>query len=520
MKARASHLVSRPRLDPLVFCHRLCISTSTTSRIAGSSPTKAATTTVPTASGTENTAHHQHHHLHHHEIAFPATRTTSAAQPSSVTAAPLAGLPTRTFLRSLFLTSVMASPLLTPCLSLMKLLVDSPSKLLRPSSNAAMDYLLRRSIYDHFCAGTNEIEVRQTVREMKRLGFKGVILGYARESIAQVSPSSHQETIAAVLQGQLQQAQWEQAVNEWKEGNLRTLKMLGEGDYLAVKFTGAGPLAVHSLTRNDPHPPPQIAAAIHEICAAVAAQKSRLWIDAEQQVFQAAIDSWAVDLMRRFNRPSSETPQKEPPIVVLNTYQAYLKRSADILAGHLRLARQEGWGVGVKLVRGAYIAHDQRDRIWDTKEETDANYNGIVRALIENCYPSISRGAGSELRSERAEDLPTVRLFVASHNGESVAKACALYQQRQREGRKTIPVEVGQLQGMADEVSLGMVVAGGHAEAKPGVFKCLAWGSTEECLHFLLRRAVENQSAMQRTRDTAQALRGEAWRRMVALMRA
>ncbi|RAL06733.1 putative proline oxidase Put1, partial [Aspergillus homomorphus CBS 101889] len=425
----------------------------------------------------------------------------------------LAGLPTRTFLRSLFLTSVMASPLLTPCLSLMKLLVDSPSALLRPSSNSVMDYLLRRTIYDHFCAGTNEVEVRQTVQEMKRLGFKGVILGYARESIAHVSSESHAETKAALLQEQQQQAQWERAVEEWKEGNLRTLRMLGEGDYLAVKFTGAGPLAVHSLTRGDPRPPPQIAAAIYEICAAVAAQNSRLWIDAEQQVFQAAIDAWAVELMRKFNR-SAGTVREETPIVVLNTYQAYLKRSADILAGHLRLAREEGWGVGVKLVRGAYIAHDQRDKIWETKEETDFNYNGIVRALVEGYYPSSSATSSKE-GSPEVEDLPTVRLFVASHNGESVTKACTLYQQRRKEGRKTIPVEVGQLQGMADEVSLGMVAAGGgHAEAKPGVFKCLAWGSTEECLHFLLRRAVENQSAMQRTRDTAQALRGEAWRRM------
>ncbi|PYH44615.1 putative proline oxidase Put1 [Aspergillus saccharolyticus JOP 1030-1] len=473
-----------------------------------------AATTATTSSGTSDVAHN-------HEIPFPAT--ASAAHLScagNAQKAPLASLPTRTFLRSLFLTSAMASPLLTPCLLLMKLLVDSPSKLLRPSSNPAMDYLLRRTIYDHFCAGTNEVEVRQTVHEMKRLGYKGVILGYARESIAHVNQCSHQETRAAVLQEQQQQAQWEEAVEEWKEGNLRTLKMLGEGDYLAIKFTGAGPLAVHSLTRSDPLPPPQIKAAIYEICAAVAAQKSRLWIDAEQQVFQAAIDSWAVDLMRMFNRPG-EITKEDTPIVVLNTYQAYLKRSADILAGHLRLARKEGWGVGVKLVRGAYIAHDQRDKIWKTKEETDTNYNGVVRAMIEGNYPSSStlRGTGSELESQGPEDLPTVRLFVASHNGESVAKACTLYQQRRKDGRKTIPVEVGQLQGMADEVSLGMVAAGGHAETKPGVFKCLAWGSTEECLHFLLRRAVENQSAMQRTKDTAQALRGEAWRRAVAFMR-
>jgi hypothetical protein len=88
----------------------------------------------------------------------------------------------------------------------------------------------------------------------------------------------------------------------------------------------------------------------------------------------------------------------------------------------------------------------------------------------------------------------------------------------------TIPVELGQLQGMADEVSCELLaqkfasdVTAGQSKEKPvepGVFKCLAWGSLEECLHFLLRRAIENQSAMERTRHTAVALRKEAWRRI------
>lgn len=48
----------------------------------------------------------------------------------------------------------------------------------------------------------------------------------------------------------------------------------------------------------------------------------------------------------------------------------------------------------------------------------------------------------------------------------------------------------------------------------PGVFKYLAWGTTEECLHYLLRRAVENKGAVQRTRDMAMALRRELGRRV------
>ncbi|RAL04484.1 putative proline oxidase Put1 [Aspergillus ibericus CBS 121593] len=405
---------------------------------------------------------------------------------------PLSALPTRTFLRSLLFTSVMASPLLRPCLSVLKYMVDSQSVLFSPGRNPVVNYLLRRTIYDHFCAGINETEVRNTVQEMRTLGFKGVILGYARESIAKV------EDIDQTQSAEAKQEVLDRAVDEWKQGTLRTLKMSGKGNYLAVKFTGAGPAAVEALSRGDPAPPPRIQEAITEICDAVAAQGSRVWIDAEQQIFQSAIDAWAVDLMRKYNRDNADAP------VVLNTYQAYLKSSTAKLNAHLQLAQKEGWAMGVKLVRGAYIAHDHRDRIHDTKADTDRNYDHIVESLITRQYP---------LGGEPGQPFPKVRLFVASHNGESVRKACALYRQRVVSGLPSIPVEVGQLQGMADEVSLGMVAGSAEGEV-PGVFKCLAWGSTEECLHFLLRRAVENQSAMERTRDTARALREEAWRRL------
>ncbi|PYH93124.1 FAD-linked oxidoreductase [Aspergillus ellipticus CBS 707.79] len=387
----------------------------------------------------------------------------------------------------------MASPLLKPCLSILKYMVDSHSVMLSPAKNPMINYLLRRTIYEHFCAGVNETEVRRTVQEMKALGFKGVILGYARESIAKVEETDQTQSAVAKKEA------LDRAVDEWKQGTLRTLKMLGKGNYLAVKFTGAGPAAVEALSRGDRVPPSRIKEAMTEICEAVAAQGSRVWIDAEQQVFQSAIDVWAVDLMRKYNRNEANSP------VVLNTYQAYLKSSTATLNAHLCLAQKEGWAMGVKLVRGAYIAHDRRDRIHDTKADTDRNYDHIVESLITRQNP---------LGGEAGQPFPKVRLFVASHNGESVRKACALFRERVVNGLPAIPVEVGQLQGMADEVSLGMV--GGVADGTmPGVFKCLAWGSTEECLHFLLRRAIENHSGMQRTRETARALRGEAWRRWV-----
>ncbi|RDW84082.1 putative proline oxidase Put1 [Aspergillus mulundensis] len=415
----------------------------------------------------------------------------------SAKVSPLAVLPTKSLIYSVFFTSLMSSPLLRPCLGLLKYVIDSKSSLIHPSRNPVMRHLLRTTIYNHFCAGENEAEVRQSVQKMKALGYKGVTLGYARESVAQIDvkdPATPEDAKQEAL---------DRAVDEWKDGNLRTLRMIGVGDCMNVKFTGAGPSAVDALTRGDPIPPPRMQAAILEICATAAAQGSRLWIDAEQQVFQSAIDNWTIDLMRQFNH--------QDKVVVFNTIQAYLKASTENVSRHLKLAQTEGWALGIKLVRGAYIAHDYRSRIHDTKAETDANYNHIVQSLLTRQYPT-----------GESHVFPKVELFVASHNAESVRKAYSLSRHRLQNRFPTIPVELVQLQGMADELSCELLAYNSNdvdevkalEVALPGGFKCLAWGSLEECLHFLLRRAIENQSAMERTRDTAIALRKEAWRRM------
>lgn len=79
------------------------------------------------------------------------------------------------------------------------------------------------------------------------------------------------------------------------------------------------------------------------ICERAAAQGSRLWIDAEQQVFQPTIDRWTVDMMRRYNT-------NDEALVSL-TLQAYLKSARSTLEKLLRQAHDEGWTLGVKLVR-------------------------------------------------------------------------------------------------------------------------------------------------------------------------
>jgi hypothetical protein len=176
-------------------------------------------TTTPTQRRLQSTSNQIRHVL---------PDTPPAHRKPSPSSAPLAIMPTPALLRSLLFTSVMSSPLLGPSLALMKWLVESKSALLSPARNPLVNYLLRISIYNHFCAGTNETEVRRTVSDMKQLGFTGVILGYGREVVVN-------ESSATAEGDESRQAAYEGAVEEWKQGNLRTLKMIGSGDYLGIK---------------------------------------------------------------------------------------------------------------------------------------------------------------------------------------------------------------------------------------------------------------------------------------------
>lgn len=144
----------------------------------------------------------------------------------------MARLPTPFLLRSLVLTSLMSSNLfLRPALALLKVLTTSNSVFLNPDQNPILNRLLRWTVYNHFCAGANHGEVSKTVAEVKKMGYQGVILGYSKEIV--LDPN---EKLAVDESGSVHySARCYEVVEEWKQGTLETLRMVGPGDFLAVK---------------------------------------------------------------------------------------------------------------------------------------------------------------------------------------------------------------------------------------------------------------------------------------------
>ena len=433
----------------------------------------------------------------------------------------LARLPTASVLRGLLLGAFFSSSILfTPGFALLKKISSSPSRILNPDKNPILRAIVKPLVYDQFCAGTNRSEIQARILQIKSLGFSGVILCYGKEIQIQRSSQLYVDSLNDSHQN------FDQELELWKQGNLETLDMIGDGDYLGIKYdaprslkrtplismsryTGAGKSITDDLLRGNA-PPRAFVEAMDAILQKATAQNCRVWIDAEQQVLQHSIDHWTIDLMRKYNRNGKA--------VLYNTIQAYLKASQGKLAHQLQLAHREGWTLAIKLVRGAYIENDIRGRIHDTKAQTDESYNGIVRDLLSGNVKGIPE-----------QDFPKMQLFLAGHNPISVSKASNLVRELQEQGKlKTLP-EFGQLQGMADHLGCELLQHGEDVArafqssvlpvAIPRVYKCLTWGSIQECMQYLVRRAVENHGTTGAVKDGMSALARELRRRMIdALM--
>jgi proline dehydrogenase len=269
------------------------------------------------------------------------------------------------------------------------------------------------------------------------------------------------------------------------------------------RYTGAGKSVTDALL-NGEEPPKAFAEAMDAIVSRVIAQNTRIFVDSEQDEFQQAIDKWTIDLMRRHNRDGK--------VFIFNTVQAYLKEARQKFEHQLKLAHKEGWTLAIKLVRGAYIDSDPRQIIHDTKDQTDDCYNGIVRDVLTGNMAGIPKA-----------DFPRIDLFLAGHNADSVAKATVLVQQLAANGElKTVP-EFGQLQGMCDELGCKILQDGEESikaidgpekhGVAPKVYKWSTWGTVQECMQYLVRRAVENRGATERMKDGMAELAKELRRR-------
>lgn len=84
--------------------------------------------------------------------------------------------------------------------------------------------LVKHTIYKQFNAGENKAEVQQSIQNIKDLGCRGVLLGYAREVLVGENQDAAYDAKAAQAEVQM-----------WLDGTLQTVDMAQEGDFVALK---------------------------------------------------------------------------------------------------------------------------------------------------------------------------------------------------------------------------------------------------------------------------------------------
>ncbi|KAL8924181.1 MAG: hypothetical protein Q9172_002803 [Xanthocarpia lactea] len=414
---------------------------------------------------------------------------------------PLSLLALPTLIRSYLISAVSASPvLLTPSLRILSLLAHSKSSFLQVEHNRLLHYIIKKTVYAQFCAGETPSEVQRTAMELKETGYQGIVLNYAKEIVFDKGAPI-----------ELNESDGAKDIEAWKQGMLETVRLLSRGDCAALKFSGAGPSVVQQLIRKLP-PSAAISQATKEVCDYAKDTGIKLLFDAEQNAIQPGIDQWTLDLQREYNC--------DGVAVIYGTYQAYAISTAKLLAKHLAIAQQEGFTLGVKLVRGAYMSSDPRHLFWATKAETDRVHDKIAEALIRKEWNEVL--TPTEENDGQKPAFPKLNMVVATHNHESVRKAVAIRQEQSRRGEEQVELCYAQLMGMADDLGTELIMAGkgsrGSIQGKTDLtktFKYTAWGSVRECLTYLLRRAEENRESLGRTRIGRLALGKELRRRLL-----
>ena len=202
------------------------------------------------------------------------------------------------------------------------------------------------------------------------------------------------------------------------------------------------------------------------ICYHASKKNVAVFIDAEESWIQDAIDHLVWLMMRRYNKKQ---------VVVYNTFQFYRNDRLQFLTESYDRAQTEGFLLGAKLVRGAYMEKERAraqelkypDPINEDKAATDDLYNTALRFCIDH--------------------LDLMAVCNASHNAQSALLMVELMD------KKGLPLNhprtlFSQLYGMSDNLTFNLAKAGFR------VAKYLPYGQVKEVIPYLIRRAQENTS--------------------------
>lgn len=226
-----------------------------------------------------------------------------------------------------------------------------------------------------------------------------------------------------------------------------------------------------SLTDTENKEYDKVKQRVHTICKEAHAANQPLFIDAEESWIQPAIDDLADENMALYNKEKA---------IVYNTFQLYRKDRLQFLKTTIAKGKANGFHVGAKLVRGAYMEKERAraieknypSPIQDSKEKSDIDYNAALDECVKN--------------------IDMMGLCAGTHNEKSSLFLVELMSKYAIPGSDK-RIYFSQLLGMSDHISYNLALANYN------VAKYVPYGPVKEVLPYLIRRAQENTSVKGQT---------------------
>ena len=348
-----------------------------------------------------------------------------------------------------------------------------------PITNFAMDIglpiksLIKATIFKHFCGGETIEECDNTIKKLSQGGV-GTILDYSveGEDDEQVFDHTRDEIILTI-----KRATGDKAVP------ITVFKVTGVGRFGLLEKLDTGA----ELSTAEEAEWKKMQARVLAICTKAYETGVPVMIDAEETWIQKTIDLLALNMMRKFNKDKA---------IVYNTYQLYRHDKLQSLKDDHNVAAAEGFILGAKLVRGAYMEKER-------KRAAEMGYE----CLIQPDKPSADRDYDAAVRF-CVENVEKVAFVAGTHNENSCRLLADLLNEKNISHNHP-HVYFSQLLGMSDNLSFNL------ADAGYNVAKYVPYGPVKAVLPYLFRRAQENTAiAGQMSRELGLIMKEKKRRRV------
>ena len=313
-------------------------------------------------------------------------------------------------------------------------------------------FIIKATIFEQFIGGENLKDCKKTVSKLAAYNIKS--------------------SLDFSVEGKKREADFKRTYKE-------TLKIIDYAkndnniSFASLKITGLGNIEYlisfnegKKLNRIEKHQLYKVKHRLDRICAMASQHNFNIFIDAEESWFQDGIDELATQMMAKYNKKRAN---------IFNTIQLYRHDRLEFLKDAHSKAKTEGYLLGLKLVRGAYMEKENK-RCQDmgipfvinlTKQDTDQDYNNAIKYCLEN--------------------INDISFCAATHNIESTKLVTEIMQNIGLQNNHK-HICFSQLYGMSDNLSYNL------AFHNYNVSKYVPYGPIKDVIPYLIRRAKENSA--------------------------